>query len=77
VGAAADLLEDRGNGFLVPAGDAEGFARAFGELYANEGLRRSMGERSRALVASWDHDASVRGFLGAVAAARASRGARA
>ncbi|MCS7007864.1 MAG: glycosyltransferase, partial [Gaiellaceae bacterium] len=66
VGAAADLLRDGENGFLVRAGDVEGAAAALRRLAADPTLRRRQGERSRAIVAGWGYGPSVEGFLAAV-----------
>jgi glycosyltransferase involved in cell wall biosynthesis len=66
VGAAADLLREAENGFLVPAGDVGAAAEALRRLAADAGLRRRFGERSRELVGDWDYDASVAGFVAAV-----------
>jgi len=43
-------------GFLVPAGDAGGFARQLTALAQDQTLRRRMGEaaRARALTFSWE-----------------------
>jgi glycosyltransferase involved in cell wall biosynthesis len=50
VGGTAELVEESGNGFLVPPGDVEALAVACAELIASKRLRRAMGERSRQLV---------------------------
>jgi glycosyltransferase involved in cell wall biosynthesis len=66
VGAANDLLRHGVNGFLVPADDPEAAADAIGQLAADAGLRRRLGERSRELVRAWTYDASVDAFVAAV-----------
>jgi glycosyltransferase involved in cell wall biosynthesis len=66
VGAARDLLIDEQNGFLVPAGDVDGAARAIRALNDDEALRRKMGERSRQLVGGWGYEPSVEAFVTAV-----------
>jgi len=66
VGAAADLLRDGENGFLVPTGDVAAAAEALGRLAADPGLRRAFGERSRELVAGWGYEPSVEAFVTAV-----------
>jgi glycosyltransferase involved in cell wall biosynthesis len=66
VGAAADLLREAENGFLVPAGDVGAAAEALRRLAADAELRRRFGERSRELVDGWGYDASVDNFVIAV-----------
>jgi glycosyltransferase involved in cell wall biosynthesis len=68
VGAAADLLVDGENGFLVPAEDAVAAADAIRKLAADPDLRQRMGDRSRELVRSWNYDASVEAFVAATSA---------
>lgn len=76
VGAAADLLREGENGFLVRAGDVQGAASVLGRLAADPALRRRQGERSRAIVDGWGYGPSVEGFLAAVRGAVASAGRR-
>ena len=66
VGAASDLLDDGGNGFLVPADDVEAAAAALKRLADDPELRRAMGARSRELVRDWGYEASVGNFVAAV-----------
>jgi glycosyltransferase involved in cell wall biosynthesis len=74
VGAAADLLHDGENGYLVPAGDAAATARRLGELAADATLRDRFGARSREIVAGWGYEPSVASFADVVlAAARDAR----
>ena len=68
VGAAADLLVDGENGFLVPADDAVAAADAIRKLAVDPDLRRRMGDRSRELVLGWNYDASVEAFVAATSA---------
>lgn len=75
VGAAPDLLRDGENGFLVRCRDVTGAAAALRRLAADPELRRSQGERSRAIVGGWGYGPSVDGFLDAVRGAVAD-GAR-
>ena len=67
VGAAHDLIEDGVNGFRVPADDPRALAEALRTLAGDADLRRSAGERSRALVERF------RPELWAEAVARAAR----
>jgi glycosyltransferase involved in cell wall biosynthesis len=66
VGAAADLLVDSRNGFLVPAGDVHEAARALRRLAAEPGLRQELGKHSRELVHDWGYESSVDNFVAAV-----------
>jgi len=62
-------------GFLVPAGDADGFARQLTILAQDETLRRRMGEaaRARALTFSWEETlARMLGYYRALLAGTAS-----
>jgi glycosyltransferase involved in cell wall biosynthesis len=66
VGAAADLLVDGRNGFLVPAGDVPEAARALRRLVAEPELRQELGTRSRELVRDWGYEPSVDNFVAAM-----------
>jgi glycosyltransferase involved in cell wall biosynthesis len=46
VGAAADLIEDGANGFVVPTGDADALRAALATLAANADLRATFGKHS-------------------------------
>ena len=72
VGAAADLLRDGENGFLVPAGDVTAAAAAVRRLEDPE-LRARFGARSRELVSGWGYEPSVEALLEACREAIASR----
>jgi len=72
VGAAADLLRDGENGFLVPAGDVTAVAAAVRRLEDPE-LRARFGARSRELVSGWGYEPSVEALLEACREAIASR----
>ena len=66
VGAAADLVREGENGFVVAASDAESAAAAFKKLADDPELRRAMGAGSRELVREWGYEPSVENFLAAV-----------
>ncbi|HKV90694.1 MAG TPA: glycosyltransferase family 4 protein [Thermoplasmata archaeon] len=51
-GGLADLVEDGGNGILVPPGDPAALGLAIARLAADPDLRRRMGDASRARAAS-------------------------
>ena len=46
-----EVVEDGGNGLLVPPGDVERLAEAIGGLLRDPELRQKMGEKGRELVA--------------------------
>jgi glycosyltransferase involved in cell wall biosynthesis len=48
-GALNESVRDGWNGFFVPRSDPEAIARRLNQLLHNDGLRRTMGERSRRL----------------------------
>lgn len=50
VGGVRDLVEEGASGFIVPAGDARTMAERITQLLRDEGLRRRMGERGRAIA---------------------------
>jgi glycosyltransferase involved in cell wall biosynthesis len=63
VGAAHDLLVDRENGFLVPAGDVDAASGALLRLAADRDLRIAQGARSRELAQDWGYGPSVGALL--------------
>jgi glycosyltransferase involved in cell wall biosynthesis len=69
VGAAADMLEEGVNGFLVPVGDVAATARALARLAEDPGLRAGFGKRSAAIARGWGYESSIEGFVLAVGAA--------
>ena len=54
VGGLPEVIEDRKNGLLVPAGDVQAFARAAAELITNEPLRAKLGEGARLRAREFD-----------------------
>jgi glycosyltransferase involved in cell wall biosynthesis len=66
VGAAADLLADGRNGFLVHTGDTEETAAVLKRLADDPALRHDLGGRSRELVQDWNYETSVDNFVAAV-----------
>jgi glycosyltransferase involved in cell wall biosynthesis len=69
VGAAADMLEEGVNGFLVPVGDVAATARALARLAEDPGLRARFGKRSAAIARAWGYESSIEGFVLAVGTA--------
>jgi glycosyltransferase involved in cell wall biosynthesis len=75
VGAAAGgLVRDGDTGLVVPAGDADALAAAMRRLADDPELRARLGERGRAAVAAYSHDAWAQGFSQALATVGVSRG---
>ncbi len=76
-GCARDLVDEGGNGYRVPPGDAGALADALVRLGSHppETLR-TMGEASRAIIAAWTPERFAAGLLGAAEAGerRARRG---
>jgi glycosyltransferase involved in cell wall biosynthesis len=75
VGATADLVKDGNNGFVVKAGDVEQLAAAMRQALADPGRLRAMGRASQELIAGWNYDRCVAGFLASLDRAAAA-GAR-
>jgi glycosyltransferase involved in cell wall biosynthesis len=77
VGAAAGgLVRHEDTGLVVRAGDAGALAAALRRLHDDPRLRARLGERARAAVAAYTHDAWAQGMsraLQAVGTARAVR----
>jgi len=74
VGAAADLVIDGANGFVVPAGDSAALAACLSDVLSDEGRRAAMGRRSEEVVSAWNYEASVEGFRGAIETAVRRKG---
>jgi glycosyltransferase involved in cell wall biosynthesis len=68
VGAAADLVEDGVNGYVVPVGDVEMLANRLRGITSDPVLAKSMGASSLARISRWDFEADVAGLTQAVAA---------
>ena len=68
VGAAADLVEDGVNGYVVPVGDVEMLASRLRGITSDPALAKSMGASSLARISRWDFEADVAGLTQAVAA---------
>lgn len=73
VGAAADLVEEGGNGFVYPCGDVDALADRMAVLLADAGARDCMGRRSREIIGDWDYGRCVRGLKQALVAACGAR----
>ena len=68
-GGASDLVENDGNGFLVPPGDVDALRASIARLAEDEDLRRRAGARSLEIASRFTPDA----WADAVAAAVAQR----
>jgi glycosyltransferase involved in cell wall biosynthesis len=66
IGAVPDLVKDGCNGFRFQAGDVEQLAVHLQHLVTDEGMRRSMGEKSLEIVRAWDLEQCVAGILAAM-----------
>ncbi len=62
VGAAYDLLQEGGNGFLVRGADAANWSDAFRRCSEARASLPRMGDRSRGFVQGWTHQASADEF---------------
>ena len=56
VGAAEDLVEHGGNGFIVDAKDSSALAKALASLLENQPLRKTMGNASYSRIMTNDMD---------------------
>jgi glycosyltransferase involved in cell wall biosynthesis len=74
VGAAQDLIIEGQSGYVVPENDAEAMASAIDRACQSEERLRTMGEGAQQLIASWNYDATVRGFYRALASCLGSKG---
>lgn len=72
VGASRDLIRHAWNGFVYPPGDIRALGEGLAALAADPQRREMMGQRSRALIATWNNEACVAGVLAAVEFARAA-----
>lgn len=59
-GSIGDLVLERDNAFVYPAGDAAALAKAM-EAMMDDALRARMARRSREIIATWDYDRGVAG----------------
>ena len=72
-----EAIEDGVSGMLVPAGDSAALATAIGEVSADAGKRRALGEAARVRAAAYSVEAVGAGYrklLGEVAGAPAPQG---
>jgi glycosyltransferase involved in cell wall biosynthesis len=67
VGAAADLVEDGINGYVVPLGDVDVLTARLRHITGDPAVARSMGVQSLARISEWDYEADVAGLSEALA----------
>jgi glycosyltransferase involved in cell wall biosynthesis len=66
VGAGPDLVRPGENGFIVPSGDEGELVKALEKLINDPGLRTSMGEASRRIVAHFSPENWAAGVVSAI-----------
>lgn len=59
VGAAPDLVIDKGCGFVYSCGDITALSRAMDRLLSSRALREVMGERAKEIIQTWDVEHSA------------------
>ena len=67
VGAAADLVTDGENGYVISAGDVDALTDRLRRITSDPALARSMGEQSLRRISRWDFEADVAGLFEALA----------
>ncbi len=75
VGAAADLVRNGHNGFVVPMGDIETLKRRLHSLLTNPAVCMRMGEASLDMIRGWNFDRDLDGLLHALRACAPRSGA--
>lgn len=73
VGAAADLVQEGGNGFVYRSGDVDALAHILQSLVTDADLRRRMGRQSSAIIDRWNFEACVQGIHEALARSASRR----
>jgi glycosyltransferase involved in cell wall biosynthesis len=77
VGAAADLVEDGKNGFIVPTGDVTALATRLRTLTEDPDLALRMGQESARRISTWNFESDAHGLLACLDAVVRGRGGRA
>lgn len=67
-GAGPDLVDQGGNGFITPVGDAEALARALDQVAGDCALRAGMAQASAEKAAQWGTDEGARRWVAAAQA---------
>lgn len=73
VGASADLVRDKYNGYVYRTGDVAGLAEHLLNLIQDAPLRRTMGIHSKEMISLWDLKQTAGGILRAVSEVVADR----
>lgn len=73
VGAAPDLVLNKGCGFVYPCGDVNALSRAIGTLLSSKILREKMGSRAKEIIRKWDIKHSATSMVSALKELRCSR----
>jgi glycosyltransferase involved in cell wall biosynthesis len=68
VGAAADLVEDGRNGFVVPMGDISSLANRIDTVLRYPEMARKMGDHSLRKVSEWNFGSDAEGLLASLRA---------
>lgn len=68
VGAAVDLIEPDGNGYVYAAGNVDALAEALRRLVTSVATRERLGKRSKAIVRDFSYAACVRGIVDGIRA---------
>lgn len=71
VGAAADLVEDGVNGYVVRVGDVDALSNRLRQLTTDPQLTTAMGANSARRISQWDFEADVLGLRQALAGCKA------
>jgi glycosyltransferase involved in cell wall biosynthesis len=66
VGAAADLVQEGKNGFVVPRHDVDALADRLTRLVTDNALRQRFGSCSLDIISRWSLDAAVNGIISGV-----------
>jgi glycosyltransferase involved in cell wall biosynthesis len=76
VGCAPDLIRDGRTGAIFPLGDVEALSKILMAFAGSPERLRAMGERGRAALRPYSHDAAVQGVVDAVEAVTLNRRTR-
>ena len=66
VGSAADLVFEGENGFTYPVGDHQELSEKLSTILGNPQLLDAMGLKSKNIIAGWDYEKDLDGFIAAL-----------
>jgi glycosyltransferase involved in cell wall biosynthesis len=66
VGSRLDIVEEGGNGHVVPVGDVEMLSARLGSLCNSKELRDQMGRRSLEIINGWSYWEDLEGLVEAL-----------